>query len=59
MDVEEFWSVVDRARTAAGAAADQPQRDGQPSAVAEALVVELMRLPTKLSSSPHRRRTSG
>ncbi|MEV4825455.1 DUF4240 domain-containing protein [Micromonospora sp. NPDC049274] len=45
MDVEEFWNVVDRARAAAGAAADQPQRDGQPSAVAEALVAELMRLP--------------
>ncbi|MCX5068758.1 DUF4240 domain-containing protein [Micromonospora lupini] len=45
MNVEEFWSVVERARTAAGVAADQPQRDGQPSAVAEALVAELMRLP--------------
>ncbi|CCH15488.1 DUF4240 domain-containing protein [Micromonospora lupini] len=45
MDVEEFWSVVERARAAAGVAADQPRRDGQPSVVAEALVAELMRLP--------------
>ncbi|MGC4768049.1 DUF4240 domain-containing protein [Micromonospora sp. DT44] len=45
MNVEEFWGVVERARAAAGVAADQPQRDGQPSAVADALVVELTRLP--------------
>ncbi|MFF0231285.1 DUF4240 domain-containing protein [Micromonospora sp. NPDC005254] len=43
--MDEFWSVVERARAAAGTAADQPRRDGQPSAVAEALVAELMRLP--------------
>ncbi|MET0414425.1 MAG: DUF4240 domain-containing protein, partial [Actinoplanes sp.] len=43
--MDEFWSVVERARAAAGAAADQPQRDGQPSAVADALVAELTRLP--------------
>lgn len=45
MNVEEFWSVVERARAAAGVAADQPRRDGQPSAVADALVTELTRLP--------------
>ncbi|MFI5926457.1 DUF4240 domain-containing protein [Micromonospora sp. NPDC051543] len=45
MNVDEFWSVVERARAAAGVAAGQPQRDGQPSAVADALVTELTRLP--------------
>ncbi|MFY1618898.1 DUF4240 domain-containing protein [Micromonospora sp. WMMD736] len=45
MNVAEFWSVVARARAAAGVAADQPQRDGQPSALADALVTELTRLP--------------
>ncbi|MEU5779757.1 DUF4240 domain-containing protein [Micromonospora lupini] len=45
MDVDEFWSVVERARAAAGVAANQPQRDGQSSVIAEALVAELMRLP--------------
>ncbi|WP_405434689.1 DUF4240 domain-containing protein [Micromonospora sp. NBC_00617] len=43
--MEEFWSIVERARAAAGAAADQPRRDGQPDVVAEALVAELTRLP--------------
>ncbi|MER7474539.1 DUF4240 domain-containing protein [Micromonospora sp. NPDC000018] len=44
MDVDRFWQVVERAREAAGPAADRARQDG-PSAVAEALVVELARLP--------------
>lgn len=45
MDVNGFWDVIERARAAAGPAADQARRDGQPSAVTEALVAELTRLP--------------
>ncbi|MCF0094123.1 hypothetical protein B0E54_02964 [Micromonospora sp. MH99] len=45
MELEEFWSIVERARAAAGAAADQPRPDGQPDVVADALVAELTRLP--------------
>ena len=44
MDVDGFWEVVERARSVAGPAADQARRDGQPSAVTEALVTELARL---------------
>ncbi|MEU4641508.1 DUF4240 domain-containing protein [Micromonospora sp. NPDC023814] len=44
MDVDRFWQIVERAREAAGPAADRARQDG-PSAVAEALVVELTRLP--------------
>ncbi|GAB3337676.1 DUF4240 domain-containing protein [Micromonospora halotolerans] len=45
MDVDGFWQVVERARAAAGPAADRARQDGQPSAVSEALVAELARLP--------------
>lgn len=45
VDVDGFWKVVERARAAAGRAADQARRDGQPSAVTEVLVAELARLP--------------
>ncbi|MEH1164375.1 DUF4240 domain-containing protein [Micromonospora sp. CPCC 205539] len=41
MDVDGFWQVVERARMAAGPAADRAIEDSQPSAVAEALVAEL------------------
>ncbi|MFI6272790.1 DUF4240 domain-containing protein [Micromonospora zamorensis] len=44
VDVDGFWQVVGRARTAAGPAADRAREDGQPSAVAEALVAELSQL---------------
>ncbi|MEU4775682.1 DUF4240 domain-containing protein [Micromonospora sp. NPDC023644] len=44
MDVDRFWHIVERARESAGPAADRA-RQGGPSAVAEALVVELTRLP--------------
>ncbi|MEV4759483.1 DUF4240 domain-containing protein [Micromonospora sp. NPDC049559] len=45
MDEDGFWQVVERARAAAGPAADLARRDGRPSAVTDALVVELARLP--------------
>jgi Protein of unknown function (DUF4240) len=45
MDMDGFWQVVERARTAAGPAADQARKDAQPSAVTEALVAELSQLP--------------
>lgn len=45
MDVDGFWQVVERARTAAGPAADRAREDGQRSAVAEALVAELYQHP--------------
>lgn len=45
MDVERFWQVVEQARAVAGGEADRAVMEGQPSAVAEALVAELMRLP--------------
>jgi hypothetical protein len=45
MDAESFWRLVERARTAAGPAAEKARRDGQPSPVAEALVAELGLLP--------------
>lgn len=45
MDIDSFWQLVQRARTAAGPAADKARRDGQPSAVAEALVAELGLVP--------------
>jgi hypothetical protein len=45
VDIESFWQLVERARTATGPAADKARRDGQPSAVAEALVAELAMLP--------------
>ncbi|MCG5468925.1 DUF4240 domain-containing protein [Micromonospora sp. LAH09] len=44
VDVDGFWQVVERARTAAGPAADRAREDGQPSAVAEMLVEELSQL---------------
>ncbi|MFI7068628.1 DUF4240 domain-containing protein [Kribbella sp. NPDC050124] len=44
MDVDGFWRVVESARVAAGSKADQARRDGQPSAVTEALVAALVRL---------------
>jgi hypothetical protein len=45
MDTDSFWWLVERARTAAGPAADKARRDGQPSPVGEALVAELGLLP--------------
>lgn len=45
MNIDSFWQLVERARTAAGPAADNARRDGQPSAVAEALVAELGLVP--------------
>lgn len=45
MDVERFWQVVGQARAAAGGEADRAVAEGRSSAVAEALVTELMRLP--------------
>ncbi|MEV0290929.1 MULTISPECIES: DUF4240 domain-containing protein [unclassified Kribbella] len=45
MDIDGFWRVVESARVAAGSDADQARRDGRASAVAEALVAELARLP--------------
>ncbi|MFC5926376.1 DUF4240 domain-containing protein [Micromonospora vulcania] len=44
VDVNGFWEIVERARGAAGPAADRAKDDGQPSEVAEALVTELARL---------------
>jgi hypothetical protein len=45
MDIDTFWHLVEQARTAAGPAADKARRDGQPSPVAAALLVELGVLP--------------
>lgn len=45
MGIDSFWEFVERARTAAGPAADKARRGVQPSPVAEALVAELGSLP--------------
>jgi hypothetical protein len=45
VDVERFWQVIGQARAAAGDEADRAVMEGRPSAVAEALAAELVRLP--------------